>query len=922
MNKITYKWMGALLIVAAVAMLGAFFPFGSDSQEVDFNAEIRPILNGKCISCHGGVKQNGGLSLLNEAQAFAPGESGVPAIIPGDPAGSELIRRVVHTDLEERMPLDGDPLQEAEINLLNNWIRSGAKWDMHWAWVQPDAALSPPAVRSDWGYNGIDNFVWQKLREAGMKPAPEADRATLIRRTSIDLIGLPPTEEEVARFVADEAPDAYERMVDHLLESPHFGERWASMWMDLARYGDSQGYQKDPRRNIWAYRDWLISAFNADMPFDQFTIEQLAGDLVENPTNSQLIATAFHRNTMSNDEGGTDDEEFRVAAVIDRISTTFEIWQGVTIGCVQCHDHPYDPFPHEDYYQLMAFFNNTKDADRTDEFPTLRAYSPLQQQELEELTAWISQYDPRVELAQEMDPEEKQKRAEPAVIPASAADYLNNLEFCEVEQTKVACYIKDGSFLAFENLDFSKIGSISPAYVSGGGGGTLEIHIDEIGRTPFATVPLIRTGQWARKAKGNWKFETVNVERLEGKHTLLLVFRGVADVGICDFKGFAINPRELNGSQELARELAAKRDRLRELKPAKTPILLELSPDSSRQTFVFERGNWLVHGEEVHPETPALLGQLPTGAPRNRMGLARWLVSGSNPLTGRVIVNRFWEQLFGSGLVLTLEDFGTQGEKPTHPELLDWLALQFSGPQQWSMKALLKHMVLSATYRQTAEVSPEYYQIDPANRMLARGARFRMTAEQIRDQALAVSGLLSEKMYGPSVMPAQPEGTWQVIRGVLRWEPSKGEDRYRRSLYTFWRKSSPYPSMITFDTPSREYCVSRRIRTNTPLQALVALNDSMFVEAAQAFAARMVKEGGETHVEQLRHGYRLAMAREIDPADFARLEAFYLRTLAWYQERPEETCEVVGKYPESPDMAAMINTANVMMNLDEFITKP
>ena len=921
MKRTTYKWIGALLIVAALAMLGAFFPFSASNASIDFNAEIRPILNGKCISCHGGVKQNGGLSLLNEAKAFAVTESGAPAILPGDPEHSELMRRVLHTDPEMRMPLDAEPLNETHIRLLENWIKSGAQWDMHWAWVRPDSAICPPAVRTGWGYNGIDAFVWRRLREAGLKPAPEADKAPLIRRASLDLLGLPPAPEAVETFLADNSPEAYERMVDALLASPRFGERWAALWMDLSRYGDSQGYQKDPIRHIWAYRDWLIEAFNQDMPFDRFTIEQLAGDLLDNPTHNQLIATAFHRNTMSNDEGGTDDEEFRVAAVMDRVSTTFEIWQGVTIACVQCHDHPYDPFPHKSYYELMAFFNNTRDADRTDEFPTLRAYAPLQQQEVEEMLAWIARYDPTAKLRAEMSTEEKQKELTLPLMPAGKASFSQGAEFCEVENTRAACNLKDGSFLAYKNLDFSAIHSISLAYVSGGNGGKVEIPIDEIGQKPFAEAPIFRTGKWTKRANGDWKMQTVNMEGLKGKHTLLLVFRGASGQAICNLKGFAIHPVAANGSLAISAEMTAKRDRLREIKPVKTPIMQDLPPDSSRKTHVFVRGNWLVHGEEVQPETPALLSQLPADYPRNRLGLARWLVDGKNPLTGRVIVNRFWEQLFGTGLVLTLEDFGTQGEKPSHPELLDWLALQFSGQHGWSTKSLLKQMVMSATYRQSADASPDRYRDDPANRLLARGPRFRLGAEQIRDQALAVSGLLSDKMYGPSVMPAQPEGTWQVIRDLMKWEPSPGEARYRRALYTFWRKSSPYPSMTTFDTPSREFCVSRRIRTNTPLQALVTLNDSMFVEAAQAFAYRMAPEGGKAPGAQWRSGSPRGTARGAEPAVFARLEQFYLRTRAWYESRPEETCEVVSRYPESPEMAALINTANVIMNLDEFITK-
>lgn len=923
MKKDLLKWLMAGLILISVTALVAFFSIGSSKQGISFNEEVRPILNESCVSCHGGVKKSGSLSLLEQESAFAKGEeSGVPAIIAGKPEESELMRRVMHHDPEERMPMDGEPLQEKEINILRQWIREGAKWDRHWAWIAPDRKLPAPAVSRSWGNNGIDAFVRKRLKSEGLKPAPEADRETLIRRASLDLIGLPATPEQVQAFVEDQDPNAFEKVVDRLLKSPHFGERWASMWMDLARYGDSQGYQKDPIRLIWTYRDWLISAFNEDMPFDQFTIEQLAGDLLENPEDAQLIATAFHRNTMSNDEGGTDDEEFRVAAVIDRINTTFEIWQGITMGCVQCHSHPYDPFPHKSYYELMAFFNNTKDADRTDEFPTFTTFSPLEVDEVESITAWIGEHDPKVKYAEKSSLRDMRTLAMAPLIPVKAASSRHKLEISNRRGVDVATKVEDGSYLAFRNLNFSEIGYLSFAYVSGGRGGTLEARLDRPDGELIAELPITPTGKWARRAKeGDWKMLATEQLNVDGRHSLYLVFRGKPESGICDVKGFSTHPRVLNNSVELAAELAEKRLRLHELKLTKTPVMQDLPLDSSRRTYLFERGNWMVHGEEVLPQPPATLAPFPDNYPRNRLGLAQWLVSPENPLTARVTVNRFWEQLFGIGLIETLEDFGSQGEKPSHPELLDWLAIQFQDEHQWSMKGLLKDMVMSATYRQTAEVDPGLYQRDPKNRLLARGPRFRMTAEQIRDQALAVSGLLSNKMYGPSVMPAQPEGTWQVIRGVLSWTPSGGEDRYRRALYTFWRKSSPFPSMMTFDTPSREFCVSRRIRTNTPLQALVGLNDTVFVEAAMAFAQRITTEGGDSVEEQLKYGYRLAMGKEIEPENEARLKAFYERTLDWYAQRPEETCEVVGRYPESPTMAAWINTANVMMNLDEFFTK-
>jgi hypothetical protein len=718
----------------------------NSSQKVDFNTQIRPILNEKCLSCHGGVKKNGGLGLRFREEALAPAESGLAAIVPGDPNASELMVRVLHHDPEERMPLDQEPLNAEEIALLRSWIAEGAEWDEHWAFVPPQPQVLPSSS-SDWIRNQIDAWVWDKLEQAGIEPSAPADKEILIRRLSLDLTGLPPSPREVQDFLDDDSPEAYEKLVDRLLASPHFGERWASMWLDLARYADSQGYQKDRFRSMWRYRDWVIKAFNEDKPFDQFTIEQLAGDMLAAPTVDQMIATAFHRNTMSNDEGGTDDEEFRVTAVIDRVNTTMEVWQGITIGCVQCHHHPYDPFEQQEFYELYAYFNTAMDSDRSDDFPRLKDW--LSEQERDEQTEWLA------ELSQD-----------------------------------------------------------------------------------------------------------------------------------------------------------------------KTPIMLDLPLDSSRTTRIFERGNWLVHGDTVWPGVPQTLGPMPEDYPANRLGLAQWLMSEHNPLTSRVIVNRFWEQLFGRGLVPTLEDFGTQGEAPYHQALLDYLAIAFREQHQWSVKSLLKQIAMSATYRQASDIIPQMAERDPDNQMLARGPRFRLSAEQVRDQALAVSGLLSRKQYGPSVMPPQPKGTWQVIRNVMRWRPSEGEDRYRRGLYTFWRRSSPFPSMLTFDSPSRELCVSRRIRTNTPLQALVTLNDSSFVEASVALADRMQKELMAPPQEKLKYAYQLALCHPPSTEQARMLAEFYDTAVAFYEEHPEEIPRLLrGKMEDSAQNAALVNVANVILNLDEFVMK-
>ncbi|MEM8485041.1 MAG: PSD1 and planctomycete cytochrome C domain-containing protein [Bacteroidota bacterium] len=791
-------------IVCLLALLGAAAFYWTQPAPVQYNADIRPIFNNKCIACHGGVKQSGGFSVLFEEEAFQPAESGELAIVRGKPDESELIRRVNHADPEERMPADHDALSNDEIEKLHDWIEAGAKWETHWAYIKPDRDIEPPNMGNDWVKNGIDGFTLETLRANDLKPAPQVSREKLIRRVTLDLTGLPPTLDAVASFTTDTNPDAYEKVVDALLASPRFGERWASMWLDLARYGDSQGYQKDPRRIIWAYRDWVITALNNNMPFDQFTIEQLAGDLLPDPTTDQILATAYHRNTMSNDEGGTDDEEFRVTAVLDRVNTTFEVWQGITMSCVQCHSHPYDPFKHKEYYELYAFFNNTADADKGHEKPLLRAFSPAHRDELEKLISWFEK-----NCAIDVNEAEKDNPATSLV----------------------------------ERYD----------------------RIIAISEDPDA-----------RCAKAmelpNWQ------ERLA---------------------------------------------RLKSLAPPKTPVMRELPPDSSRTSQLFDRGNWLVLADTVQPGVPASLAPMRPAYPSNRLGLAQWLVDADNPLTARVIANRFWEQIFGIGIVETLEDFGSQGAQPSHPELLDWLAVEFQFELDWDIKALLKTIVMSATYQQDSAVSPDLLEKDPANRLLARGPRYRLGAEQIRDQALAVGGLLSEKMYGPSVMPPQPAGTWQVIRNVMRWENAKNEDRYRRALYTYWRRSSPYPSMISFDTPSREFCVSRRIRTNTPLQALVVLNDTVYVEAAVGLAQRMQQEAGPTPAEQLHHGLQLALAYPPSEMQHNTLETFYNNTRAHYDQHPEAiTALVPDTLSQEPATAALINAANVILNLDEFLNKP
>ncbi|MEZ5039559.1 MAG: DUF1553 domain-containing protein [Saprospiraceae bacterium] len=909
MKKPSFK----LVLIAATLLIGLFAIKGLflSQEKVDFNTAVRPILNRHCLKCHGGVKAQSGLSFLFEEEAFAPAESGLPAILPGDARHSELIKRIKHHDPELRMPPAGDPLSQAEIQTLSLWIDQGAKWAKHWAYIPPQQHQVPtPKAPSYFPLqNEIDHFILAKLSENKLDPSPVTDKVTLLKRLSLDLIGLPPTPAELEAFLEDDSELAIEKVVDRLLASPHFGERWAAMWMDLARYGDSQGYQKDPYRSIWRYRDWLIDAFNQNLPFDQFTIQQIAGDLLPEPSESQLLATAFHRNTMTNDEGGTDDEEFRVAAVMDRISTTWEVWQGTTMACVQCHSHPYDPFEHKDFYTTMAFFNNTADADTYNDAPNFPTFSKPNKKQIQH---WASQMT-NMEHGEEItDSRVLNNIRRMALFPNWKPGFCDSWDLLQLDGKNQARRLGNGAWLAFEAVDLSDIKGLQILYADLENPGKVAIRLDSLngpvwGETTLrkaatgkASLSLSPTAQGKRDIY-------IQFTSLDGPFSRRLVIQDIQ---------FQLGAKEkVIANQEVADSLAA-------LTMVMTPIMKDLPPNLQRKTHVFERGNWLVHGEEVKPDVPHSLFPLPTKTAYNRLDFAQWLVSPDNPLTARVIVNRFWSQLMGRGIVETLEDFGSQGTPPSHPELLDWLAIHFQQDLKWDIKALLRQMVLSSSYQQSSNTSAEAMQKDPNNRWWSRAYRRRLTAEQVRDQTLAVCGLLSEKMYGPSVMPPQPEGVWQVIRGVMRWKESEGEDRYRRALYTFWRKSSPYPSFMTFDSPSREYCVSRRIPTNTPLQALVTMNDTVYVEAARALARQMQDVESQNLEEKLSVGYKKALFKTPTDGIMAVLAAQYTDNLAFYEANPEEAQLMAQVATEkAPELAALTVVGNVILNLDEFVVR-
>ncbi len=910
MNKKTGS--GILLLAAIVLALSLWF-FLEPSEKVDFSADIKPILNKNCIACHGGVKKNSGLSFLFEEEAKGVAESGKHAIVPGNASASELIRRLKEDDSELRMPYQKPKLSDAEIDLLERWIDQGAEWGEHWAYSLPES-VPLPKVSQEAGFNiatngsfvknDIDRFILARMEGQPLRPNEEAPANVLARRLALDLTGLPPEQNLFDAFTNGKI--TYETYADSLLAQPGFGEKWASWWLDLARYADTKGYEKDLGRSIWPYRDWAIKAFNQDMPYDQFTIEQLAGDLLPDPSVDQLIATAFHRNTMNNDEGGTDDEEFRVATVIDRTNTTFEVWQSTTIGCVQCHSHPYDPIKHEEYYNAMAFFNNSRDEDTPGEEPNVRLYGAEQQKEVDRIQRWVAEHgDANTEAAYN----NFLTYMEPKYQLHTCEDFTNG----ELADTKWLALWNKGS-ARLKNVYTNNAGALYLSYWSGNYGSKITIRKDDAQGEVLSRFALDKTeGRMIKK---------VPFKKTAGKIDLYIEAQNeaLAPETATGFMVWFAFLEDLPGAGKPGHEgIADAFLNILNSKAPEYPIVVE-NPDYMRRTTqVFERGNWQLKADTVHPKTPAMLNTWESSWPKNRMGLAQWIGSKKNPLTARTLVNRVWHQLFGRGLVASIEDMGTQSDPPSHPALLDWLALRLMHEHDWSMKALIKDIVMSGTYRQSSATDAETYQIDPENKFYARGPRQRLAAEQIRDQALAVSGLLSDKMYGPGVMPPQPENVWQSVYSGEQWVESKGEDRYRRAVYTYLKRTSPYPSFITFDAGSREVCTIRRTVTNTPLQALVTLNDPVYLEAAYHLAKKMQAMDTDRGIA---YGYEKATFSKITPAKLEVLKHLYEASLLQFnnEARPNQAFLGFGN-DTSPDLAAMTVVANAIMNLDEFLSK-
>jgi len=934
MHRSTLLWIIAFLLVGVTLVL-----VFNKKQPVDFNTAVKPILNKNCITCHGGVKRQAGFSLLFRQDALAVNKSGKVAIVPGDAARSEMIRRLTLKDPEERMPYKHPALSDNDIQTLTDWINQGAKWGNHWAYIPVEKPDIPSIANGPWGLfgkdpfvqNNIDAYIIDRLKKEGLEPSTVADKATLLRRASFDITGLPASFQLQRAFEGNQSPQAYEKAIDQLLASPAYGERWTGLWMDLARYADTKGFEKDAGRNMWRYRDWLIQAFNEDKPYNDFLIEQLAGDLLPNPTDAQYIATAFHRNTLTNDEGGTDNEEFRTAAVLDRVNTTWEALMGTTFACVQCHSHPYDPFRHEEYYKFMAFFNNTRDEDTVEEYPLFKEFKGQDSLRFEEIKDWLVKHNPKSthEYLAFL------KTGQPVLNSIAAVEMVNSA----LVDTKWLVMRNHASAI-FKNVDLTNKSIIYIRHKSWKPNGLLQIHLDSLNGPVIAQYKTPET-------KGEWQIKPITIQlqnqnpsnkilttpdlRLKTSsrlttHNLYCTFSNPiitnADESGMQFDWFFFtNPLSGKGEAGYDSVLTHFEDLIRPKEYIATPVMVENPLNMSRITQVFTRGNWLTKGEVVTPNVPASLGKLPANAPANRLGMALWLTDKQNPLTARTIVNRIWEQFFGQGIAETLEDLGTQGISPTHKALLDYLSYQLMYTYHWSLKKLMKEILMSSTYQQSSQLKPSSAEKDPFNKLYARGPRVRLNAEQIRDQALAVSGLLSNKMYGPSVMPFQPEGIWNSPYNNTVWKTSEGEDQYRRALYTFIKRSAPYPSMIGFDGTSKEVCTSRRIRTNTPLQALNTLNDQAYIEAANHLAIRVIDKSTTTPDKQIEKAYLLALDQPISQEKLLTFKQLYTIALKKFSADTSILHKFTGNDTTKATSAALMVVTSALMNTDEFITK-
>ena len=996
------------------------------NEPPSFVRDIRPILTRHCYTCHGPDEAQREAALRLDVRAAAV-EAG--AITAGEPEDSELLRRIFIEDPEERMPPDdaGTKLSQREQKLLHDWVAAGAEYQEHWAFVRPTRPAPPDVKRVAWPRNDIDQFVLARIEEAELQAAPEADRYTLIRRLYLDLIGLPPSIAEADAFVADKDPRAYERLVTKLIDSDHYGERWARQWLDLARYSDTNGYEKDRTRSIWPFRDWVIKALNDDMPYDRFTIEQLAGDMLPHATDSQRIATGFHRNTMLNEEGGIDPLEFRFYAMVDRVATTGTVWMGLTAGCAQCHSHKYDPLSQTDYYRLMALLNNADEPDLVVRDPTIVARREVTKQKIVELEAALAEQFPPTEGDQPLADRRRQalETKFSAWIEAQSPTAWTVLRPSRMETNLPKLEIlTDGSIYSSGDitkrdifaLSFPLVGLAAPvtalrlevlpdARLPAGGPGRAfyegrkgDFFLSEVVATAGDQPAEFNSGShsFGKISIGSGNANAANVFDGDGStgwatagregesHQLVLRFAKPLDtVGeltiemvferhfAASLGRFRVSATSQSGAVSatalpvevetllaqgvaswtpaqrqqiqqhylrVAPELAEARkkiDQLRKTLPEfpTSMVMQERPADNPRKTTRHHRGEYVNPREEVTGGLPELFvnldhdGGVATQFPTDRLSLARWLASDRNPLVARVTVNRAWRSFFGAGLMRTSDDFGTQSEPPTHPDLLDWLACEFM-EHDWSIKTLHRLIVTSATYRQDSRVTEELLKRDPYNRLLARGPRHRVDAETVRDIMLTASGLLSREIGGPSVYPPQPAGATALAYGNAKWSTSTGPDRFRRSLYTFSKRTAPFAAYAIFDGPTGENCTSRRNRSNTPLQALTLLNDEMFLELARGLARQTLAspqaadlepdERDEVHATAL---FRHVITRPPTDAELAALLQYYHAQRKRFVAGELDAAKIGGDESASADMAAWVMTARAIMNLDEAITK-
>ncbi|MHC4877662.1 MAG: PSD1 and planctomycete cytochrome C domain-containing protein [Planctomycetota bacterium] len=1025
---IAYRYFAALLVVAPSASFAA--------DDIDFNRDIRPILADKCYACHGPdeAQREGGFRLDRKDSALGEADSGAKVIVPGKLEASELVVRITTADEDLVMPPADETkqLSQAEIDLLKRWVAGGANWQEHWSFVAPQKSDAPNVSRPDWIRNPIDAFILKRLDAKGLKPSTEASREALIRRVSFDLTGLPPSSEDVTAFLKDDSPNAYEKVVDRLLKSQHYGEHMARFWLDAARYGDTHGLHLDNYREIWLYRDWVINAFNQNLPFDDFTVRQLAGDLLENPSEDDLIATGFNRCHVTTSEGGSIAEEVYVRNVVDRVVTTGTVFMGMTLDCSRCHNHKYDPFTMDEFYGMFAFFNSIDgpplDGNRKDHAPVLKVMTDEQTSRVTKLEAKLA--STRAEIAKQLTEFKYTEPAQPteaklpepkefvwiddAVPEGGRAQGNTPWQFVDnpkpVSGSKVStrtakglsqhffdgakkplrigegdkffCYVwvdeknppkeimlqwNDGSwdhraYWGGDHIDWGKADSPSRRHFGdlpkAGEWVRLEVPADQVGLKPGSQVNGWAFTQFDGKVSWD-KAGIVTLSDQEPIYDSLVVWdrdQKAAKGGTlpADIKAIVLmEVDKRNDAQQkqlldyfvenvltstrktfgpLHAAIADAEKQITDTKNSAPTTLIFREKKEPKPSYLLTRGEYDQKGDQVERRVPGILPALPEGAPMNRLGFAKWLVDRSHPLTARVTVNRMWQQVFGTGIVKTAEDFGSQGEPPSHPELLDWLAVQFQD-DGWDTKQFMKRLVMSATYRQASDVTPELIEADPTNRLLARGPRFRLDAEMLRDQALVVSGLLNEKVGGPSVKPPQPDGLWFAVgysgSNTVRFVADKGSEKvHRRTLYTFLKRTAVAPQMSTFDAPSREACTVRRERTNTPLQALLLLNDPQFIECARALAQRALSEGGDTVASRAARMLSLATSRQPADDEISVMVSIFNDLKKSYSADTEAAAKLLAigeavklEGIDQAELAAWTIVANLVLNLDEVLTK-